>query len=419
MKNKIKYIALCIATVLIFASCKDEAKSDGHKHDAEGNHVENTADHDKHGEAKHEEGVENRHADDAHEEELTLTQKQVDILKIKVAPVAKRSMSGFIQVNGILGVPPQNEAVVTTSLGANIRSIKGIEGDKVKKGQVLAYISHPDIITLQTDYLQTYNKLIFLEQDYNRQKRLYDANVGSGRDYQAAKSVFSSTKGLVKGYESQLRLLGLSAKKVQNGDIVEIAPIKSPIDGFIEKVTVKTGQYVLPQTPLFEVVNTEHIHADLMVFEKDISKVKNGQSVKFNIEVLGNKELTAKIYSVGKSFEDGPKALHIHAEIENKDNNLIPGMYVKAQIITDENLEQAIPNDAVFQENETFFVFAAEKEEDGRWGFSPKEVLVKMTSNGYTAFSFKETLEKNTLLAQSGAYYLMAEMKKSEAEHSH
>ncbi len=412
MKKVNLYIAIILLASIAFIGCKNNSEKDNHKHD-EGKHIENTSIATK----TELEPVDEE--EQGHGEELTLTQKQLDILDIKVDTLIKRNMSGFIQVNGQLGVPPQNEAIVTSILGANISSIRAIEGDKVKKGQTLAYISHPSIIIMQTDYLQTYNKLTFLEQDYNRQKKLYDAQVGSGRDYQQAQSAFSSAKGLARGLESQLRLLGISPSNVRAGTISQVAPVRSPIDGFIEKVKIKSGQYVEPQTPMFEVVNTEHIHADLMVFEKDVSKVKNGQLVKFNIEALGNKELTANIYSVGKSFEEGPKALHVHAEIENKNKNLIPGMYVNARIITDESLEQALPEDAVFQEGETFYVFIAEEEEDGTWGFTPKEVVVKSTNNGFSAFDFKEDVEKGTLFAQSGAYYLMAEMKKSEAEHAH
>jgi len=403
MKNQYKYIITLVTILTLVISCKKSNQNAPHIHDSEGNSSKKSIE-----------------QEENHEEEVILTNKQLDILNIKIDTLSKQNMSGFVQVNGQLGVPPQNEAVVTTTLGANINSIKVVEGDKVKKGQILAYVSHPDIISLQTDYLQTYNTLQFLEQDYNRQKKLYDAQVGSGRDYQQAKSKFSSAKGLTKGYESQLRLLGLSPVQVRNGNISQNAPIKSNIDGFIEKVQIKSGQFVQPQTPLFEVVNTEHIHADLMVFEKDISKVKNGQLVKINIKALGNQEMTAKIYSVGKSFEEGPKALHVHAEIENKDKNLIPGMYVNARIITDTLLEQALPEDAVFQEGETHYAFIAEKEDNNTWGFTPKEIIIKSTSNGFIAFDFKDAIkESNTLIAQSGAYYLMAEMKKSEAEHSH
>ncbi|WP_205410252.1 efflux RND transporter periplasmic adaptor subunit [Aquimarina longa] len=403
MNNKITiYIAIVFLTLNSLTSCKNQNKVDGNN--IEKNVVaENVVSKNK----------------EAHKEELTLTQKQIDILNIKIEPLSKRTMSGFIEVNGKLGVPPQNEAVVNTTLGANISSIKVVEGDLVKKGQVLVYISHPDIIKLQTDYLQTYNQLTFLEQDYNRQKKLYDAKVGSGRDYQLAKSVFSSAKGLAIGYENQLQLLGLSYTNIRSGNISKVAPVISPIDGFIEKVQIKSGQYVQPQTSLFEVVNTEHIHADLMVFEKDISNVKNGQLVKFNVETLGDQEMTAKIYAVGKSFEEGPKALHVHAEIENKNKNLIPGMYVNARIITEGVLQQALPEDAIFQDRKTSYVFTAEKEKNDTWGFTPKEVVIKSTSNGFISFDFIEKIEENIMVAQGGAYYLMAEMKKNETEHSH
>jgi len=108
--------------------------------------------------------------------------------------------------------------------------------------------------------------------------------------------------------------------------------LRSPIEGFVQKVEVKIGQYVEPQTELFEIVNTHHVHADLMVFEKDVYSVKKGQKVRFTVQSIADTELTAEIYSVGKTFEDNPKAVHIHAEIENKKGNLIPGMYIQKEI---------------------------------------------------------------------------------------
>ncbi len=419
MKKVNLYNSTVLMLLLTLLSCGEHKENEEYPHDADGNHIVSGTKESGTNKVNSLEIDTEKAEQDSHNDELILTQEQLEILGIKVEALKERTMNGFIQVNGQLRVPPQNEAVVTSIIGANISGIKSIEGDKVSKGQTLAYISHPNIIKMQTDYLQTFNQLIFLEQDYNRQKKLYDAEVGSGRDYQLALSSFSSAKGLAKGYESQLRLLGLSPENVKAGNISQEAPIKSPIDGFIERVLIKSGQYVQPQTSIFEIVNTDHIHVDLMVFEKDASKVKNGQIVKFNIEALGNTDLTAKIYSVGKSFEEGPKALHVHAKIENKDKNLIPGMYVNARIITDENLEKSLTEDAVFQEGEKFYVFIAEKEEDGNWGFMPKEIIVKYTSNGYVAFNFIDKIDTSTLVAQSGAYYLMAELKKSEAEHSH
>lgn len=69
------------------------------------------------------------------------------------------------------------------------------------------------------------------------------------------------------------------------------------------------GQYVDSQTNLFEVVDTHHVHANLTVFEKDVFKIKEGQTVKFYVQSLGEKELTTEIYSISKIFEQGPRAL--------------------------------------------------------------------------------------------------------------
>ncbi|MEI6866106.1 efflux RND transporter periplasmic adaptor subunit [Flavicella sp.] len=386
-----------------FSSCKKDNHNDNSSTEIVHDDSDGHDDHDNHKEE--------------HTDKVTLTKEQANILGISVGQVSKQNMKGYIIANGMIEVPPQNEAVITTYLGANIVSIEVIEGEEVKKGKVLAYISHPEIIKLQTDYLQTYNQLNYLEQDFIRQQKLYDANVSSGRDYQKAKADYSSAKGLVMGYESQLQLLGLNYSKIRKGIILPTAPVKSTINGFIEFVKVKTGQYVQPQTPLFEIVNIEHIHVDLMVFEKDIKKVRNGQKVLFSVKSLDLKDMAGEIFSIGKSLEKGPKALHVHAEIDNQYEHLIVGMYVNAKIIVDEKLEQALPEEAFIKEEGSIYVFKVEEGEN--MVFEPVEVLEKNRSNGFVSFAFKEQQSEGLLLAKSGAYYLMSELKKSEAGHSH
>lgn len=406
MKKQYKVVYKLILTIIIiggFWSCNKEQKKNDHGH--------------THEEGTHEHSGQEKEAH-THEEVVQLTEAQVQVLDIVIDSIKTQAVGGYIEANGELGVPPQNEAVVTTYIGANISKINVIEGDKVNKGTVVAYIAHPNIISLQTDYIEVYNKLTFLKQDFERQKKLYDAEVGSGRDYQQAKAAWSSARGKVKGYESQLQLLGISPATVRKGGISQQAPVRSPIDGFVEKVFVKSGQYVQPQTSLMEIVNTEHIHADLMVFEKDIKHVKNDQTVRLQVKAAGDKELVAKIYSVGKSFEQEPKALHVHAEIENKDHNLLPGMYVSAKIVTDNVLEKVLPEGAIFEENGKTFAFKAEKV-GNKWKFTPTEILIKKKQDGMVALTVIQEADQGKLFAHNGAYYIIAEMKKSEAEHVH
>lgn len=392
---KISAIAFLVFSVL---SCKNTTESE-HGHDNEAV-----------SEVKEEEH--------AHEEEVLLTQQQYEALQMEVGVLKERSMSGYVEANGQLEVPPQNEAAITSVMGATIASIEVIEGDKVEKGQVVAYLSHPTIIQLQTDYLDAFTQRNLAESNYLRQQKLYEAGVGSGMNFQKAEATFKATKARSVGLESQLKLLHINANGVRNGTIYQRVALQSPIEGYVQKVHIKMGQYVAPQTELIEIVDTHHVHADLMVFEKDVHKVKEGQIVRFKLQTSPNEELTAKIISVGKTFEAAPKAVHVHAEIENKSEELIPGMYIQGKIEIDANKVTAAPTSAITKEGGRFFIFSAEKKGKG-WSFKPIEVRKTSEDGEWSAISFLKPIDSKTEFARNNAYYLQAELKKGEAEHSH
>lgn len=400
MKNLSKYIAIGLLTMFLgLASCGD-FKSDATENTAVNSEMEESH---SQGEA----------------EEVLLTSKQFDALQMKVDTLQMRNISGYVKANGQLEVPPQNEAIITPVVGANVVSIEVIEGDKVKKGQTVAFLSHPNIIQKQTDYLDAHSNSQFLKKEFERQKTLYDAGVGSGANFQKAEAQYQASGSLAKGLEAQLQQLGVSADGTRNGTIYQRVALRSPIEGFVQKVKVKTGQYVEPQTDLMEVVDTDHVHADLMVFEKEVYKVKEGQRVTFNVQSIPGKELTAVIYSVGKTFEQNPKAIHVHAEIENKESNLIPGMYIQGRIQIDNTKTLAMPESAIIANGNRFFVFSAEKEGDN-WAFTPYEVTKNTQDGEWIAIDFLTEQKSNLEYAFNNAYYLMAEMKKGKSEeHGH
>ncbi|WP_120201180.1 efflux RND transporter periplasmic adaptor subunit [Ichthyenterobacterium magnum] len=401
MKNKIYKILTVMVLAIFVTACgnkENHNENDGHSHNEE----QNTEVNEEHNES----------------EEVMLSQQQFDALKMKVDTLALRNMSGYVEANGTLEVPPQNEAAITTVVGANVVSIEVIEGDKVNKNQVVAYLSHPNIIQAQTDYLNAYSNSNFLKKNYERQQKLYEAGVGSGANFQKAEAEYQASKAMVKGMEAQLRLLNVNTTSVRNGTIAQRIALRSPIEGFVQKVEVKTGQYVEPQTELFDIVNTHHVHADLMVFEKDVYKVKKGQKVNFTVQSIPDAELTAEIYSVSKTFEDNPKAVHVHAEIENKKGNLIPGMYIQGKIQVDNTQTKALPESAIIKEGDRYYVFSVEKENDD-WSFKPIEVVLGTKDGDWVSIQFIEEIESTTQFAYNNAYYLIAEMKKGEAEHAH
>ena len=199
--------------------------------------------------------------------DVMFTQRQFDALDMKIDTLTTRLMSGFVEANGQLEVPPQSEATVTPVIGGNVTSILVIEGEEVKRGKVLAYIEHPEIIEKQTQYINAVNSLKFQEKEFQRQKMLYEAGVGSGETFQRAEAEFISLQGQVAGLRAQLQQLNINTGSVEKGNIQQRIPILSPINGAVQNVNVKTGQFVQAQSEMFQLINTEDVHVDLMVFE--------------------------------------------------------------------------------------------------------------------------------------------------------
>lgn len=409
MTSYIKYTLILLA--LFAAACShDDAhnhEEEGHSHTEEGHSHEEEGHHDEHGE---EEGT------------IHLSAAQFSALKMQTGPLPQKNLTNLVQANGTLEVPPKNEATVTAIIGANVASIEVIEGDDVKKGQVLAYLSHPDITGLQREYLEAYNQEAYLGQEYNRQKKLYEAEVGSGKAYQQVTAQYRSAQATVYSYQAQLKQLGMNPDRIADGKFYTRIPVLSPIEGAITMVEVKTGQYVQPEKDLFEIINIDHIHADLMVFEKDVHKVSEGQRVRFTVESMPDTDIYANVYSVGKSFEQDPKAVHVHAEIENKTGRLIPGMYVRGEIMTDSTSTPALPESAIVREGDDYLAFIAQKEGSGEnteWMFTPVRIRTGTSTGNWVAVQFLDQVPENAQFALNNAYYLNAELNKGEGGHHH
>ncbi|MDE5421018.1 efflux RND transporter periplasmic adaptor subunit [Ancylomarina sp. DW003] len=388
--------------------------------------------------------VQNRseHEEEEHGPEglVILNEKQQEALKLELGTFQQRNLTTLVKTNGELEVPPSSIADITAIIGGNVKEIRVFHGDKVKKGQVLAVLEHPDYISLQEKFSEIANKLEFLEKEHNRQKELFENNVGAGKDYQQVKSEFNTAKSRYEGLKSRLLLLNLSPKNVKNGSISNTIRIISPINGYVNEININVGTYVDSKDKLMEVVDNSHIHADFLVFENDVHRIKEGQIVDFTVSNKPGEELSAKIFAIGKEFEANSRAVHIHASLDNMQTGLIPGMYISGHIHTDKNYTQALPDNAIVTEGTKSFIFVLDQEaleeykeemeenesneEEGEeeieigedaMAFKMVEVVTGQTDAGYTEVKLLDSLPENTQIVMNAAYYLLSDLKKGEA----
>ncbi len=287
--------------------------------------------------------------------QITLSEEQFKSINVQLGSLESRSLSGNIKANGMLDVPPQNLVSISAPLGGFVKSTELLQGMRVKKGQVVVVMEHPDYIQLQQDYLDNKNQLEFLEQEYDRQLDLSKENVNALKSLQHAKSTYRSTKAKVEGLKAKLKLVNINSSDIESGEIKNTVNILSPISGFVSQVNVNMGMHVNPTDVMFRIVDTEHVHAEAQVFEKDIPKLKVGQIAHITLS-NENKERLAKVFLIGKEITP-ERTVRVHCHLDGEDANLIPGTYFSALIETGSSSVAALPIKAIVNFEGRHFVF--------------------------------------------------------------
>jgi membrane fusion protein, heavy metal efflux system len=395
MKNVMR-IAMLFGAITFLGSCSSDSLSEGGEHGEE------------HGE--HEEGPLDK---------VSITQAQAKVLNLKTSIILRKSLGNNIKVNGFLDLYPQDEANVNAFIGGNVSSIYFVEGDKIRKGQVLARLEHPDYLQMQQELQQSVNELDYLKTEFERKEKLYKEEISSGREFQKARSEYYSTQSKIKGLKAKLKLLNLNVSKVLAGELFPTVPVIAPIDGFVGEVYVRIGDFANPGVNLFYITNNAKTHVDFRVYEKDIYKIKVGQKAYFTIANKPGELIEAHIQTIGRTFEDDPKAVHIHALIDSKvTTDLLPGLYVEGRIVESEKMMDVIPEEAIVTEGIRSFVFVkGETHEDGDFTFNVVDVTTGVNDAGFVEVTFADSLPKEAEIVTKGAYMLSSELIKGQLEH--
>lgn len=376
--------------------------------------------------------IEEEHHEDE-ENVVEVTEAQMKNAGVTLGTIENKQISGTIKVNGVLDVPPQQLISISAPLGGFLKSTDLLEGSRVKKGQSIATIENLDFIQIQQDYLEAKSSLEFAKADYERQQQLAKENVNSEKTLQQAKSNFSTWQAKFSGLKEKLNVLNLNVASIEQGNLRSTINLYSPIDGYVTEVNVNIGKYVNSIDVLFEIVDTEHLHAELIVFEKDVPKLKIGQKVRFTL-ANESKERMATVYLIGREISED-RTVQIHCHIDKEDKELLPGMYLNALVEAGGLLVPALPDEAIVDYQGKKYVFIAaeegEKEEEHAGGKSEEEhheegqhfrmvpVEIGNSELGYTEISSRDSISKDSQIVIKGAYALLSKMKNSEEEGGH
>lgn len=341
---------------------------------------------------------------------LELTDEQLKSISISTTILQEKTITHTLKLNGKVDVPPQNLVSVSSALGGYVTSTKLLPGMHFRKGELLAEMEDNQYIQLQQDYLTATAQLENRKAEYDRQSELNRSKASSDKVYQQAKADYETLLISKQALQEKLRLINIRPDKVSAENIKRTVGIFAPFDGYVTQVFVNVGKYVSPSDVLFELVNPRDLHLNLKVFEKDWENVKIGQPLIAYTNSSPEKKYRGKVILTGKAISE-ERAVEIHAHFDNPDPQLIPGLYMNAELEIPDTQTPALPEESIVAFEGKEYVFKIGKKNR----FEMTVVHTGATGNGWTEITNSQALG-GAKIVQSGAYTLLMALKNKAEE---
>jgi RND family efflux transporter MFP subunit len=187
------------------------------------------------------------------------------------------------------------------------------EGQKVKKGQLLAEINDSG---LNEQYEQMVIQAEFAKENFERTQRLWDNNIGSEMQYLKSKTDYEASKKMVD----------------QMKDRLSKTKIYAPFDGEIDEIISNVGSNLIPGvSQILRLVNLDIIYAESFVSEKYISFIGEGTEAIVQIPLL-NMDYRSSVNQTGNFINPSNRTFRIEVPVENFDNRIKQNLDAKIKI---------------------------------------------------------------------------------------
>lgn len=323
-------------------------------------------------------------------EELTILDEAISkvdtVKKIPLITTFKTKNQAFNHYFEIQGnVTTKDLLVITPEYNGILTRVYVKEGEKVKKGQTLAKIDDGGL-SQQLAQLQIQAELA--KTTYERQKRLWDQNIGSEIQFLQAKSNYEAQAKAVNQLEQQI------AKTV----------VKAPFSGTIDDVITEQGSVVAAgQSQLFRLVNLDNMYIETEIPERYIEDVTKGKHVLVEFPVLG-KSIETEVRQASDFINPANRTFKVEVAVPNSEKNIKPNLTARLKINDYTSKAAILIPQSVISENaegEQYVYTVTDKNADNE-GIAKKTIITTGKTQG-DVIEVLSGIEDNTEVIKEGA----------------
>ena len=252
------------------------------------------------------------------ERELKLSPAAIKLAEIQTAPVERKYVSVQIRMAGKVDYDETRSAYITAWIPGRLdRLYVDYTGITVKKGDHMAYLYSPELLTAQEELLQAKKAATKLKKS-------------------GMKIMRETALQTIEASRKKLRLWGLTAKQVskieKQGKASDHITIYAPIGGIVIHKNVEEGAYVKTGARLYTIADLSHLWIKLDAYESDLMWLRYGQEVQIETEAYPGQIFKGTIAFIDPVLNAKTRTVKIRVNVSNKDGRLKPEMFVRTTI---------------------------------------------------------------------------------------
>src|SRR5688572_8709265 len=256
--------------------------------------------------------------------------KGPEAIPVEVVPAARRAIAA--SYTGTAPLEARGEAQVVAKTSGVALSVLAEEGQIVRAGQTLVRL---DAARATLQAAQTAAQMRKLESNYARSRQLSEQKLISANDIDQIRFDLENAR---------------AANRLANLE-VSYAHVTAPISGIIASRSIKTGNFVQINTPIFRIVDTSRLEATLNVPERELATLKAGLPVHMQVDALPGKVFTGTVDRVAPVVDSGSGTFRVVCAFTG-DGVLQPGMFGRIKIDYDQRADAlVVPRVALLEDD--------------------------------------------------------------------
>ncbi len=344
---------------------------------------------------------------------IQISQENIENLGIVLSKLEPATQIPVLSAPAKVVIPPTQEYIVSASQAGVIDKLNAAIGDKVAKGQILAQLNSPDLLTLQREYLKAGTAQQASLINYNRDKKLLEEGVIPDRRWQETSSQYNSAVSEADEQRQLLEIAGMTSGEVdllaKTHRLTRQLNVRAPIAAVVLERLAVAGTRIDMMAPLYRIANLDELWLEINIPQERMDSLKIGARVEVENAVApedikgADRSPVAKITLLGQSVNPENQTILARAVVETQNTEFLrPGQRLNTRIIqSSDKAAFKVPNTAIAQNEGKAFIFVRNQQ-----GFSVTPITVVGKQGDESIISGE--LTGNEKIAAQGAVALKA-----------